>query len=120
MCPGHGPTSTRRLMSEIFKALQDFKARPPKRHFVNIDAKQIEVPLDKKLEIMRRGEQYYTLSNVDGKTDIIEKCQIKPEAKTQYSQLIPTPHKGYVFLDGDIHWPTGIVDGGKAWLLEYE
>lgn len=107
-------------MSEIFKALNNFKARPPKRHFVNIDGRRIEVTLDKKLEIMRHGEQNYTVSNVDGKTNIVEKSQIKPKAKTQYSQLIQTPHKGYVFLDGDIHWPTGIVDGGKAWLLEYE
>lgn len=107
-------------MSEIFKALNNFKARPPKRHFVNIDGRRIEVTLDKKLEIMRHGEQNYTVSNVDGKTNIVEKSQIKPKAKTQYSQLIQTPHKGYVFLDGGIHWPTGIVDGGKAWLLEYE
>lgn len=107
-------------MSEIFKALNNLKVKPIKKHFVEVEGKQVEVSLDKKLEIMSRGTQHYTLSYADGKTEVIVKPPKVPKAKTQYSELISSPHKGYVFLDGDIHWPIGIVDGGKAWLLEYE
>ena len=96
-------------MSDLFKLV---KVPQPKKHFVTIDGKEIEVTLQKKLEIMKHGEDAYMLN-----PDIV--LRPKPKAKTRYS-VLKKAEKGYAFQDGDIHWPTDVVEGGETWLIEYE
>ena len=96
-------------MSDLFKLV---KVQPPKKHFVNIEGKKIEVSLQKKLEIMKHGQDAYMLN-----PDIA--LRPKPKAKTRYSML-KKAEKGYAFQDGDIHWPNAVVEGGETWLIEYE
>ncbi len=96
-------------MSDLFKLV---KVQPPKKHFVTIEGKKIEVSLQKKLEIMKHGEDEYMLN-----PDIV--LRPKPKAKTRYS-VLKKAEKGYAFQDGDIHWPNAVVEGGETWLIEYE
>lgn len=104
-------------MSEIFKALANFKKRPVKKHYVNIEGKQYQVGLEKKLEIMQHGEENYTIKPAKFGPEILLKP--KPKAKTRYS-VLKTAEKGYQFYQGDIHWPDGTTENGETWLIEYE
>ena len=96
-------------MSDLFKLV---KIPPPKKHFVTIEGSKIEVSLKKKLEIMKHGEDAYILN-----PDIV--LRPKPTAKTKYI-VLKKAEKGYLFQDGDIHWPNALVEGGETWLIEYE
>lgn len=100
-------------MSEIFKALANLTKKPDKKHFAMVEGKEVEVSLDKKLEMMRHGEENYMFKG----EDIV--LRPRPRPKTQYS-VLRKAEKGYVFQDGDIHWPIDTVEGGEAWLIEYE
>ena len=104
-------------MSELLKALQGFKPRPEKKHFVNIEGKQYEVSLKKKLEIMQNGEENYMIKPAKFGPQILLKP--KPKRKQGYS-VLKTATRGYVFEDNDIHWPNGVKDNGETWLIEYE
>ena len=104
-------------MSEIFKALQSLGPRQPKKHFVTIQGKQYQVGLEKKLEIIRNGEENYIIKPAKFGPEIL--LRPKKKAKTQYPVLSKAT-KGYVFQDEDIHWPKAIVEGGEAWLIEQE
>lgn len=101
-------------MSVIFKGLPP---KPPKKHFVTIQGKQYQVGLKKKLEILQHGEENYMIKPAKFGPEILLKP--KPKPKTRYSVLKKTT-KGYSFEHGDIHWPNAVVDGGEAWLIEYE
>lgn len=47
-------------MSELFEALKNFQNKP-KKHFVTIQNETIEVTLEKKIEIIRHGENNYVI-----------------------------------------------------------
>ena len=96
-------------MSDLFKFV---KVPPRKKHFVTIDGKKIEVTLERKQEIMKLGEDAYMLN-----PDIV--LRPVPKSKTRYT-VLKKADKGYTFEQGDIHWPNGVVEGGEAWLIEYE
>lgn len=100
-------------MSAIFDALDNLPKRQPKKHFVMIDGNKIEVTLEKKLEIMRHGEDKYMVKD--------SKVVIKPihKIKSKFRKLIKS-EKGYYFVDNDIHWPEKVDAGGKTWQIEYE
>ncbi len=104
-------------MSELFKALQQFKPRPEKIHYVNIEGKQYQVSLKKKLEIMNNGEENYMIKPAKFGPEIL--LRPTPKRKHLYSVLKPAT-KGFVFEDSDIHWPNDIKDNGEAWVIEYE
>ena len=104
-------------MSELSKALQGFKPRPEKKHFVNIEGKEYQVSLKKKLEIMKPGEENYMIRPAKFGPEILLRPTQK--RKHRYSVLKPAT-KGYVFEDGDIHWPNAVVEGGETWQIEYE
>ena len=104
-------------MSELSKALQGFKPRPEKKHFVNIEGKEYQVRLKKKLEIMKPGEENYMIRPAKFGPEILLRPTQK--RKHRYSVLKPAT-KGYVFEDGDIHWPNAVVEGGETWQIEYE
>ena len=100
-------------MSAIFKALANLPKREPKKHFVTVDGKEIEVALEKKLEMMRHGFDQYMME--DGKNVL----KPVPKIKSKFKKLVDVD-KGYHFIDDDIHWPEKIDKGGKAWRIEYE
>ena len=100
-------------MSELLKALQNLPEQVVKKHFVNIDGVDIEVTLQKKLEIMRHGEDKFVIKG----NEIVLKP--KPKAKTTYP-ILKQAKKGYSFEQGDIHWPNNVIDGGEVWQIEYE
>ena len=100
-------------MSAIFKALANLPKREPKKHFVTVDVKEIEVALEKKLEMMRHGFDQYMME--DGKIVL----KPVPKIKSKFKKLVDVD-KGYHFIDDDIHWPEKIDKGGKAWRIEYE
>jgi len=104
-------------MSEFLKALEDFSKPVVKKHFVIIQDKQYEVPLEKKLEIIQHGEENYMVKIRDVGPEFVLKP--KPKPKTRYS-VLQKVGKGYSFEQGDIHWPNGIVENGETWLIEYE
>lgn len=97
-------------MSDLFKFV---KVPPPKKHFVIIDGKKIEVSLEKALEVKRNGEENYVIT----KFGLALRTPKKP--KTRYS-VLKKADKGYTFEQGDIHWPNGMAEEGEAWLIEYE
>ena len=97
-------------MSEIFKALNNFQ-RVAKKHTVLVDGQEIEVTLQKKLEIIQNGVENYTIK--DGA--IILKS--KRRSGVVYPVLKKT-HRGYAFHEGDIHWPGEIIEGGESWVIE--
>jgi len=101
-------------MSELLKALQGLPPAPKKLHTVTIEGQSLVVTLEKKLEVMRNGEDAYTWKSP---TEIILKPKTKP--KTQYP-ILKKATKGYVFQDGDIHWPNAVMEGGETWLIEQE
>ena len=79
-------------MSAIFDALDNLPKRQPKKHFVMIDGNKIEVTLEKKLEIMRHGEDKYMIED--------SKVVLKPipKIKSKFKKLIVS-EKGYHFVD---------------------
>jgi|TARA_B100000925_G_scaffold277290_1_gene245131 hypothetical protein len=101
-------------MSEILKALQDLPPVPKKVHTVTIQGQSLVVSLEKKLEVMKNGEDAYTWKSP---TEIMLKPKTKP--KTQYP-ILKKATKGYLFQDGDIHWPNAVAEGGETWLIEQE
>ena len=101
-------------MSELLKALQGRKPPQKKVHTVTIQGQSLVVSLEKKLEVMKHGEDAYMWKSA---TEIMLKPQ--PKSKTQYP-ILKKATKGYVFQDGDIHWPNAVVEGGEAWLIEQE
>ena len=101
-------------MSELLKALQGRKSKPKKVHTVTIQGQSLVVSLEKKLEVMKHGEDAYMWKSA---TEIMLKP--RPKSKTQYP-ILKKATKGYVFQDGDIHWPNAVVEGGEAWLIEQE
>ena len=78
-----------------------------------MDGKEIEVALEKKLEMMRHGFDQYMME--DGKIVL----KPVPKIKSKFKKLVDVD-KGYHFIDDDIHWPEKIDKGGKAWRIEYE
>jgi hypothetical protein len=113
VCPGCGTISIRRLMSELRRALQSLPQAKSKKHFVDIGGKQVEVSLEKKLEVIKNGAENYVIT----KFGIALRKPSKP--KTRYS-VLKKVDKGYSFEQGDIHWPNGTIDKGETWLIEYE
>ena len=100
-------------MPGFFDALRNLPIQKEKKHFVIIQGQQKEVTLEKKLEIIKNGEENYVV-----KDNTIKK---KPELKIKsIYPVLKNVEKGYHFVDGDIHWPEKIDEGGKAWLIEYE
>lgn len=108
-----GITMTRSYMPGFFEALAKMPQRKQKKFYVNVDGEDHEVSLEKKKWAIQQGEHNLIVKN----GEIVLKP--KPKPMTQYT-VLRQAEKGYVFKDDDIHWPTGIQKGGKAWLIEQE
>jgi len=98
-------------MSEIFKIPK--VATVVKKHFVNVDGKQHEVSLEKKVEMLKHGEENYMFKD----NRIVLRPPLK--RKTVYP-VLKQADRGYVFEQHDIHWPCGTEEGGMIWLIEQE
>ena len=99
-------------MSEIFKALESYKPPKKKVHTVTINGQRVVVTLEKKLEVMRHGEDAYMWKTA---TEFVLKPQ--PKIKAQYKTLKKL-EKGYNFYDNDPFYPKEIVEGGYSWVHE--
>ena len=97
----------------MFDALKNMPKREPKKFFITVQGEKHEVTLEKKKWAQQHGEENLMIK--DGEIVL----RPRPKAKTQYS-VLKEAQKGYVFQDDDIHWPTGIEKGGKAWQIERE
>tara|TARA_R110000737_G_scaffold3093_1_gene10771 strand:- start:1116 stop:1418 length:303 start_codon:yes stop_codon:yes gene_type:complete len=100
-------------MSELLKALQNLPPLTKKKHFVIIQGKTVEVSLQKSIEVIQHGENSYMWK---GDEFVLKP---KPTIKTTYRTL-QKDDRGYDFLDGDIHWPNKIIEGGVTWQIEQE
>lgn len=88
-------------------------ARRNKIHTVCIQGKEIEVSLQKKLEIQRAGEYSFILK--DG--------QIVPKPRKKVSLTCPQLVKADIgghFCDGDPYWITEIAEEGYQWQIKSE
>ena len=84
-----------------------------KIHTVCIQGKEIEVSLQKKLEIQRAGEYSFILK--DG--------QIVPKPRKKVSLTCPQLVKADIgghFCDGDPYWITEIAEEGYQWQIKSE
>ena len=63
-------------MSELFNVLKNFK-NDNKKYFIEIDGKQIEVSLQKKIEVQQNGLENYILQN-----DKLVLQEVKPDRNT--------------------------------------
>jgi hypothetical protein len=97
-------------MSELLKALQNLPPLKPKVFTVNIEGQSVVVSLEKKKEVMMHGEEKYHWISA---TEFALKPP--PVVKSQYT-VLQKADKGYLFQDGDIHWPIGVGEGGENWL----
>ena len=104
---------TRSCMPGFFEAINNLPPPREKKHHVVIQGQQVEVSLQRKLEIIRHGEENFMISD----DEIVLKP--RPSPKTVYP-ILKTADKGYYFEQGDIHWPNDFRGGGKAWLIESE
>jgi len=101
-------------MPGFFEAFAKLPPQKKKVHTVTIQGQSIVVTLEKKLEVIRHGEDAYHWIN--------EKefaLKPKPKPRTQYPVLTKA-EKGYGFEKGDIHWPNKIEEGGETWQIEHE
>ena len=92
-------------MSELLKALQNLPPLTKKKHFVTIQGKTVEVSLQKSIEVIQHGENSYMWKG--------DEFVLKPKP-------LQKDDRGYDFLDGDIHWPNKIIEGGVTWQIEQE
>ena len=117
MSVARGTIMTRSYMPGFFEALDGLPETKVKKHFVTIEGEQYQVDLEKKLEIMKNGEENYFIEPAKFGPQIVLKP--RPKANIVYPVLMKS-EKGYEFLDGDIHWPDRSIEGGLSWQIERE
>ena len=90
-------------MPGFFEALEKFKNKEQKKHFVTIEGQELEVSLEQKLQIQKAGEDaYFCQKGPNGV--IICKKPIVPREQKQ-SQLCKDSD-GISFYDNNPFWPT--------------
>ena len=103
-------------MPGFFEAAGEVWGKEPEKkkiYTVNIQGKEIEVSLEKSLEIMKHGEESYMLE--DGK---IVRRPIKKNNLRK--SVLKKSDKGYKFYDNDPLWVESIVEEGFSWQIESE
>ena len=103
-------------MPGFFEAAAEVWGKEPEKkkiYTVNIQGKEIEVSLEKSLEITRLGEELYMLE--DGK------IVLRPIKKNNLRKsVLKKSDKGYKFYDNDPLWVESIVEEGFSWQIESE
>ena len=100
-------------MSEFLNAFQNLPPLIKNKHFVTIQGKTVEVSLETSLAVNKHGTEAYMWK---GDKFVLKP---KPKFKTTYRTL-QKDARGYDFLEGDIHGPNKIRDGGVTWQKESE
>ena len=99
-------------MPGFFEALDKLKT-VEKKHEVTIQGKTLSVSLEKKIEIIRAGEDKYMIK--DGQ---IER---KPKTKTKRTfPVLKSNRPGYVFYEGNPFWVARHGEEGYEWQIESE
>jgi hypothetical protein len=101
-------------MPGFFDAINNIEPPKEKVHTVTIAGQSIVVTLEKKLEVMRNGEDAYKWKSA---TEFVLKP--KPKVGIVYPQLRKAD-KGYNFYDNDPYYPKDIVEEGFAWQIDTE
>ena len=95
-------------MTKFWEALSSHKQIEKAKHTVTIASKQYEVSLEKKLEVIKHGEENYMI--VDN--EIVKK---PVQAKVIKHSLLKLADKGYKFVDNDPHWIESTIEGKYKW-----
>ena len=98
-------------MPGFFEALENIKPKK-KVHTVTIQGQSVVVTLEKKLEVMKHGEDAYEWKT---NTEFVRKKRLPAE------QRQPTLHSaevGYHFYNGDPFWVEKHNRGGFEWRIE--
>ena len=101
-------------MPGFFEAIGNLPPIKEKIHTVTIQGQSIVVTLEKKLEVMRHGEDAYKWKS---QTEFV----LKPRSKigVVYKNLRKAD-KGYNFYDNDPYYPKDIVEEGYTWQINPE
>ena len=103
-------------MPGFFEAATEVWGEKPKKkkiYTVNIQGKEIEVSLEKSLEIMRCGEELYMLEGGKIVRRPIKKNNLR-------KSVLKKSDKGYKFYNNDPLWVESIVEEGFSWQIEQE
>ena len=99
-------------MPGFFDALEKFKGKADKKHFVDIDGQNIEVTLKQKLEIQQSGEDNYFCQK--GPNGIIV-CKKPLVPREQKQKQLKRSEEGIELLDKNPFWPTQQGKRGYKW-----
>ena len=102
-------------MPGFFEAMNNLPVPEEKIHKVTIAGKDVVVKLEKKLEVMRNGEDAYMWK--DEKTFVLKP---RPKVGIEYKQLHKTKEMGWKFYKGDPYYPMDVEQGGYIWQQELE
>ena len=100
-------------MNELLKALNNLAPQKKKGHTATIQGKEIEVSLEKSLEIMKHGEDAFILKE----GNIVRKPVIKASRKLP---VLQKSDRGYKFYNDDPLWVESIIEEGFSWQTEQE
>jgi hypothetical protein len=98
-------------MSEFWKAQKEFKPTPIKKHYLTFNKEDIEVSLEKYLEVTRAGIENFEYK--DKKIIRIKRIPVEQRQPTLHSADV-----GYHFYNGDPFWVEKHNRGGFEWRIE--
>ena len=102
-------------MPGFFEALDNFKNKETKKHFVTVEGQTVEVSLEKKLEIMKAGISAWTIQKVSDGIVFVKKPVIpKEQRQTELTQA----ENGITFYEHNPFWPMGTGNKGYTWQIK--
>ena len=99
-------------MPGFFEALENFKPTPKKIHTVTIQGQSVVVTLEKKLEVIKHGEDAYEWKT---NTEFVRKKRIPAE---QRQPLMYKADKGVTFYKKNPFWVKNIDKEGYIWQIK--
>ena len=102
-------------MPGFFEALDNFKNKETKKHFVKVEGQTVEVSLEKKLEIMKAGIGAWTIQKTSNGIVFVKKPIVpKEQRQTELTQA----EKGMTFYEHNTFWPKGKDKKGYTWQIK--
>ena len=95
-------------MTKFWEALSSHKQTEKVKHMITISGVQHQVSLDKKLEVIKHGEENFMIVN----NEIVKKPR---QAKVMKHRLLKSSDTGYKFFDNDPHWIESSTEGRYTW-----
>ena len=102
-------------MPGFFEALDNFKDKETKKHFVTVEGQTVEVSLEKKLEIQKAGADQWTLQKTSNGIVFVKKPIIPKEQRQ--TELIQSEN-GTTFYEHNPFWPVGKDSKGFTWQIK--